>query len=540
MNERKFIKKILPGLAAACLTAVCGCEDAVGIAGSQIQADRTYFQKPAYTATSFRVIDRASLSAAERPMIAALQGIVANKTSTQIYITDSTMRDGEYQDGDAYLIWLNNLRDRHGIGYTEAASAAALVDEYKEYIDGYILYQSGNSSINVASSLAGILNAIPVAKNIELDISAYGLRQVLDASDKDEAWCKENYWDQFSHDVIIEQKEENDLCLRDFAAMHKSMVFFDDTPDSPFRTSIMASMNDDAAVMGWGQVIGSEDRFIMNSSQNGVHYLPLDWGKNLSVLSGFDPNRSYIQKTQGEPAYEENVHYVAFIVSDGDNIQWTLGRGNEKRWWGSDARGDFDVGWTFPPALMELAPTVLKWYYDTASTNDNFVIGPSGSGFFFPGAYPAAELELGLERLNDFMGRLDINSVVLLGYNDWDDTKMLSRYTSQENIDALFYFEWYDFGLNTHGRKIKWLNGKPVISCGEKLFERKKECLGNINKASTDVYNDGAYTVVYAHAWEPNIMDNIKYVVDNLNQNVRVVTPAAMIKIVNHFYNPQL
>ncbi len=52
------------------------------------------------------MIDRANLTVKERPMIAALQGIVANKTSNQIYITDSTMRDGEYQDEDAYLRWL--------------------------------------------------------------------------------------------------------------------------------------------------------------------------------------------------------------------------------------------------------------------------------------------------------------------------------------------------------------------------------------------------------------------------------------------------
>lgn len=501
----------------------------------------SYFVKPAYTATSFKVIDRANLTVKERPMIAALQGIVANKTSNQIYITDSTMRDGEFQDEDAYLRWLNDLRDNYSVSYTTTTNAWSLVDQYKNHLDGYILYKDGDSSLNVASSLAGILNAIPVEETLESTVTGYGLTKVIDVRGKDEAWCKDNYWHLFNHDVIIEQKEDNELCLRDFAAMHKCMVFFDGTQSSSWRTSLMQSMNDDAVIMGWGLVSGSENGFIMNSGQNGVHYLPADWGKNLSVLSGFNPRSSYTQNTHEDPVYEENVHYVTFMVSDGDNVQWTLGRGMEDRWWGNTARGDFDMGWSFPPSLMRLAPTVMNWYYDTASTGagrDNFFVGPSGSGFFFPGDYPTAEHNLHVQRLNEFMGMADMNSVMLLGYNDWNNTAMFDRYTAQSNIDGLFYFEWYGFGLNTYGRSIKWSNGKPVMSCGAKLFERKDECVSSINNASTNVNSDDAYTVVYTQAWEPNIMDNVKYVVDRLDSNVRVVTPEEMIKIVNHFRNP--
>ncbi|QUI22489.1 hypothetical protein HZI73_09320 [Vallitalea pronyensis] len=504
-------------------------------------ANGSYFIQPAYTATTLKVIDRADLTLKQRPMIAALQGLIANKTSNQIYITDSTNGDGYYQHGDAYLRWLNDLRDNYNVSYTTTTDAWSLVNQYKQYIDGYILYQDGDSSINVASSLAGVLNAIPVEASLESTVMGYGLSKVIDVRGKDEAWCKDNYWHLFNHDVIIEQKEENELCMRDFAAMHKCMVFYDGTQNSSWRTSLMQAMNDDAVIMGWGLVSGSENGFIINSGQNGVHYLPADWGKNLSVLSGFNPRTSYTQNTHTDPAYEENVHYVTFIMSDGDNLQWTLARGMEDKWWGNTARGDFDMGWSFPPSLMRLAPTVMNWHYDTASTGtgrDNFVVGPSGGGFFFPGDYPTAEHSLHLQRLNEFMGIADMNSVMLLGYNDWNNTAMFDRYTAQSNIDGLFYFEWYGFGLDTHGRTIKWSNNKPVMSGGAKLFERKNECVSTINSGSTNVYTDGAYTAVYVQAWEPNIMDNVKYVVDRLNSNVRVVTPEEMIKVVNHFRNP--
>lgn len=536
MKKVKFLSLLL--ICVICLHTVLVMNNTINV---YAYSDGSYFIKPSYTADSLRVIDRADLTVEQRPMIAALQGIIANKTSNQIYITDSTMRDGEFQDEDAYLRWLNDLRDNYGVSYTTTTDAWLLVNQYKSYLDGYILYKAGDSSLNVASSLAGILNAIPVEESLESTVQGYGLSKVIDVRGKDENWCKNNYWDSFNHDVIIEQKEENELCLRDFAAMHKCMVFYDGTQNSSFRTSLMQSLNNDAVIMGWGKVSGSENGFIMNSGENGVHYLPADWGKNLSVLSGFNPRSSYVQNTHEEPVYEENVHYVTFIVSDGDNVQWTLGRGMEDRWWGNNARGDFDMGWSFPPSLMRLAPTVMNWYYDTASTGsgrDNFVVGPSGSGFFFPGDYPTSEHDLHLERLNEFMGSADMNSVMLLGYNDWNNDAMFNRYTAQSNIDGLFYFEWYGFGLDTHGRTIKWSNDKPVISCGAKLFERKDECVSSINNASTNVYSDEAYTVVYTQAWEPNIMDNVKYVVDRLDQDVRVVTPEKMIKVVNHFRNP--
>ncbi len=157
----------------------------------------SYFVKPAYTATSLKVIDRANLTVKERPMIAALQGIVANKTSNQIYITDSTMRDGEYQDEDAYLRWLNDLRDNYSVSYTTTTNAWSLVDQYKNHLDGYILYKDGDSSLNVASSLAGILNAIPVEETLESTVTGYGLTKVIDVRGKDEAWCKDNYWHLF-------------------------------------------------------------------------------------------------------------------------------------------------------------------------------------------------------------------------------------------------------------------------------------------------------------------------------------------------------
>jgi hypothetical protein len=115
----------------------------------------------------------------------------------------------------------------------------------------------------------------------------------------------------------------------------------------------------------------------------------------------------------------------------------------------------------------------------------------------------------------------------------------LARYTAQPNVDGVFYFEWYDFGLDTHGRTIKWIDGKPVFSGGAKLFEQSSQLVDEINTASTDVSTDDAYTVVYVHAWqEPNIMDIVADVVQSLDADVRVVSPEEIIKLAVHFCAP--
>ena len=60
-------------------------------------------------------------------------------------------------------------------------------------------------------------------------------------------------------------------------------------------------------------------------------------------------------------------------------------------------RGGFNMGWALSPSLADLAPSVLRWYFDTASNGfgkDFFVAGPSGVGYLYPSMYPPADLDL--------------------------------------------------------------------------------------------------------------------------------------------------
>ena len=47
-------------------------------------------------------------------------------------------------------------------------------------------------------------------------------------------------------------------------------------------------------------------------------------------------------------------------------------------WWGSSDRGQVPIGWTITPALSELAPLLLDYFYNTATAEDEFVGAASG------------------------------------------------------------------------------------------------------------------------------------------------------------------
>ena len=132
--------------------------------------------------------------------------------------------------------------------------------------------------------------------------------------------------------------------------MAGTLAFFDGNSD--FRAEVVNALDDDATVIGWGDASNGEDAFIGVNSTAGVKALPADHARNLSVLSGIREDRSSQRGGGGgrAPEPDPNAHYVTFLITDGDNIQWMLGDfPTDKRWFGSPRRGEIDLGWGISP-----------------------------------------------------------------------------------------------------------------------------------------------------------------------------------------------
>lgn len=97
---------------------------------------------------------------------------------------------------------------------------------------------------------------------------------------------------------------------------------------------------------------------------------------------------------QNEPeavSYDSGKTYVAFVVGDGDNIQYMLTTRHdwfEQRITDCAANGAAcaPLTWSISPHLARLAPDLLAWYYDQShrSRRDYFVLPPSGHLYAYP------------------------------------------------------------------------------------------------------------------------------------------------------------
>lgn len=480
------------------------------------------------------VISENNMSNEEQTMISTLQGLVATKSDHQIYVLSSNEPD--------YQIWLKDLNDNHNVKYTNIKDPWKLLIKFKNYIKGYILYSNLNSpSINNACTLASLEDSIVIEESLESKIKSIGVTNLIkDCRNTDKYWAYNNLWNLgLNHSTVIELSPSNSMALRDYAIISKSLMFYeDDVSDSLLRDTIFKSMDDPARCLGWGP---DEHTNVSIASNFGVDVIASDWSYNLSVLSSYPTNPQH-QKSNDEIPKENDVHYITFIMSDGDNQQWFLGSNyNSEKWYGSPHRDNFNLGWSISPSLYYLAPTVFSKYYESASFpkyNDNYVVPPSGNGYMYPSKFPMNKLCSYTKRLNEYMQKVDQSNVLILDDEAFYRKDLWDKYTCHSNINGLFYLN-YEKNSSYDG-KIIWSNNKPIVSCRDLLWEgieNEDQLIKNINSrinlGYTDINSPDSYTFVYVHIWSKT-MDNVQDVVTKLNENskARIVTPDTFIKLI--------
>ena len=481
------------------------------------------------------VISENDMTKAEQTMITTLQGIVSSKSNEQIYILSDSEPD--------YKLWLEDLRKNYNVKYKVIKNPWKLLKTFKSYVDGYILYTTFNPpSINNACSLASLKNSLAIDEAIEEMVKEQGLTKLVkDCRNTDKYWAFNTLWDSgLNHSTVIEISPDKPMALRDYAITSKSLVFYEDNiNDSSFRESIFKSMDDNGHCLGWGP---DEHTNVTIASKYGIDVTAADWSYNLSVLSSY-PSTPQKQKQDTNFKGEDGVHYVTFIMSDGDNQQWMLGSNySAKNWFGSNYRGDFNLGWSINKSLYYLAPTVFHKYYESANSSkyfDNFVTSPSGNGYMYPSKFPINKLDSYTNILSEYMKNVDQNYVLILDDEALYKTNVWDKYTSHDNIHGLLYLNYYK--NNSYEGKIVWSNNKPIVSCRDLLWwglESENNLIDNINKrinlGYTDIKNPNSYSFVYVHVWS-NTMDNVNDVINKLSQNprVRIVTPNNFMKLIN-------
>lgn len=489
--------------------------------------------------TSLNVISMNGLNDGEKVIASTLAGIAARVTGEQVYMNE----------GGPSSVWLKQLQNKYGISVRNHATLASLVKHYADLgvIKGYIVYRpyaDGQShSINVATPLCGLLQGIAVPESLVEQVKAMGVgTELMDVTSRDEKWFYGNYKEQLDKSLAADLKPEIYHHLRDYVALTRSFAFYDYDAhrDWSWRTSILKDLEKGAYCFGYYDK--DEWGMVNNASALGVSMLPTDLAANLAALSSvYDTEGLKQRPATKEVATEENVHYVTFLVSDGDNIAFNLW--GLQSYFDHDLHGQFPVGYTLSPSLYDLAPAAMRWYYENSKEGDYFVAGPSGSGYVFPGKMSDTDLDEYLIQLNEYVDKSGLNICNILDQGIMDNPRVYNKYLAQPNIDAIFYT---GYGEKGEGR-IKFSdNGKPIIEQRSVLWEgidggsdrgEEETVIAQINGRPTNPHSADGYTFVFVHCWTKD-QSAIKRVIEGLNANVHVVPVDEFVQLVKQNLAP--
>ena len=122
--------------------------------------------------------------------------------------------------------------------------------------------------------------------------------------------------------------------------------------------------------------------------------------------------------------FDPELTYVALINSDGDNMgldntQLTQSTGLAERARVCAAPGSLcpPIGWTMSNRLAEWAPAIFKYYYESATPADSFLLGPSGYGYVYPSMMDETDKGTLADATADAGKRFDMK-----GYMHWECT----------------------------------------------------------------------------------------------------------------------
>lgn len=460
-------------------------------------------------------IEPARMSPAEQILVSTLQGQTA-RDSSRIWIRVGGMSD---------VLLAEMERDSVTVHRTE--SAWDLLKQFRSKVKGSIVYKAGDESLSVATALCGPLKGVAVGESILDKAKAEGLPILKDVRGMTEREALAKYKDRFRHGIIVCQGLDKGAQLRDFATANSAFVFHHD--DSAFCTEVTRSLGPEALVFGWGK---DEHQWVRDVSSGNGTGVPADWCTNLSVMQNL-PVAKISRPADQTVKAEDGTRYIAFVMSDGDNIQvLTGGFGTDTNYWANPIRGGFPMTWEMSPILAEAAPRVLEYYYRTATSNDSFVTGPGAPGYTFP--HFQTDRAAIAKQAQRFLRKADLNIVSVLNDNDGSMADAIPLLDLPE-VDAVIYKDYAPY----HRRKgqILWHNGKPCIAYRFVLWQNLQEpedIAREVAQMPTSPKTDAnSYALVNVHAWsygdKGGPVAAVRRTIELLPKNTRVVTANQVI-----------
>ena len=443
-----------------------------------------------------------------------------------------------------------------------------LLDRYKDVIniEGYILYNPElNSelrdemdfSYNIAVSYAGVENAIIIDESLESEIQMLGYTKILDAREISRDHYFKDLKNRKNRDLIVTMNpsQHNNM---DFAIANNALVFYD---TDEVTEEAMEWVNPISPVVGWNH--GDEYEFTIMATKNGLFNTASDHANNLITLSAGAEIAEINQINSVNPGtidFDKKGHFHSFLMSDGDNMQWTIGSFLEhENYWGSSFHGDFPMGFTSPSINLSLmAPDVLNEFSNTQPEYTTVIeYGPGG--YQYPDQF-ASDTENREEVQREYARRISRHmnraGVTVLGFisveiSSEDAMEAYQIYAEEiDNLTGMLAVQYAPY----HGGdgEVFWMENRdgvkiPVVTSKYSLWQGLDfdERGGDIQKVA-DIINkdiegkDESMEWTAIHSWSEfkNPADTsetaigvqpLKWTIDQMNDEINIVSPEELI-----------
>ena len=293
------------------------------------------------------------------------------------------------------------------------------------------------------------------------------------------------------------------------------------------------TLKKDTPILGWvpeDEVIGvtylSEIDCNMVASN---HSLNMTMFLNLQkpVFNNFYPK---FKKTK------KDKHFVTFVLSDGDNVQWMMGDYYQnQRTFGHKERGKIPFGWSISPSMYDLAPEILDLYYKNKTENDYMTSGVSGAGYMYPDQYSQEALEVFLDRTEFYFKKLGIEYLAILGTREFDtDKSSLEAYAKREAIKGGFLYANFERYKGYNG-ELFWHNSKPFVSARYALwdYENLKDLANKVNQGIVSPSTESGYSMIVVHTWSHTYQDVLD-VISLFDENIEVLHPKQFMEEISN------
>lgn len=476
-------------------------------------------------------------------LLISLQGL-ANRDYPRVYLEYPT-----HWQWETVRPLIGFMERRHGTKFTRLGlnDADAALARFARHAKGYVVWdREVRTSVNVAFTAAGVLDAVVVSEELIPLAEKHGLKQLEDLrgifrgkSDFEiYSWAVDKYWDRCSRDYYAvlggHAGMEMQPGVADFAIMQRAFCAdLSANPKHPDELGLLRTLlgrqNPTSTVIGWhsyakdteGQHTTLTGNFGLK--MEGLHNLPnVSYTCQIPLTPDFRFTNNHSVAPDAKLQAEKKV-YIAALATD------SMGIGT----WTKPGRGDIPYAWQVLVNWSWMNPPAFQYFYESKTPNDYFIGGLSGPGYMYPQSVPADKFPALMRDMRALMATLDLNVLEIMEHTEGHRRNGIANLSRE--VGDRYYREFPDVHGFINGysaaQSFDLRDRRPLISYDYYLAV---DC--TVANAAADLdelmrLNDQRPYFLLVHVRESNTVEKVRQIIERLSEKVEVVPLDVFLKL---------